>query len=287
MKILVPVDGSDHSYEAVRALAHLSRSEELMLFHALDVPKPAYPMMMPEVAQELYTTMERSMREDGDRLLKRMVALLPSATGPVTSRLEVGSPADLILSIAEERHSDLIVMGARGLGPVKERLFGSVSHRIVTHAPCHAFVVTKPIHRLSKLLLPLQGPEDAEAAVRLLEQRPFRVPPAVTVMTAVPELRPLQPMQESSVAPLMDATRASAQAFVDQVADRLASAGYQAGAVTRVGVPAHAIIEEAAKLQADVIAMGTRGRSGVSRFVLGSVAHAVLHNPPCSILIFK
>lgn len=287
MKVLVPVDGSDHSYEAVRALVHLSRSEELVLLHVLDVPKPAYPMMMPEVAQELYTTMEQSMREDGERLLKRMTALLPSGTGPVTSRLEVGSPAEQILSIAQQQSSDLVVMGARGLGPVKERLFGSVSHRIVTSAPCPALIVTQPVHRMSRLLLALQGPDDGEAALRLLERRLFREPPAVTVMTVVPELRPLQPLQESSIGPLMDATRAGAQAFVDQVADRLASAGYQAAAVTRVGAPAHAIAEETRRSQADLIVMGTRGRSGVSRMVLGSVAHAVLHAPPCSVLVFK
>ncbi|MFO0700496.1 MAG: universal stress protein [Nitrospira sp.] len=56
MKILLTVDGSDHSYEAVRSLKYLTRAEELHVVHVLDVPSPAYPMMMPEVAQELYET---------------------------------------------------------------------------------------------------------------------------------------------------------------------------------------------------------------------------------------
>lgn len=54
-----------HSYEAVRSLKYLPRAEELHLVHVLDVPSPAYPMMMPEVAQELYETVERNMRDDG------------------------------------------------------------------------------------------------------------------------------------------------------------------------------------------------------------------------------
>ncbi|MBH0197743.1 MAG: universal stress protein, partial [Nitrospira sp.] len=54
MKLLLAVDGSDNSYEAVRSLKYLSRAEELHILHVLDVPTPAYPMMMPEVTQELY-----------------------------------------------------------------------------------------------------------------------------------------------------------------------------------------------------------------------------------------
>ena len=103
-----------------------------MLLHALDVRRSAYPMMVPEVANELYTTMEHSLRGDGDRLLDRVVSLLPTDIGPVTKRLDIGSPAEVIANVAQERKTDLIVMGARGVGPVQEQLFGSVSHRIVT-----------------------------------------------------------------------------------------------------------------------------------------------------------
>ncbi|WP_455389861.1 universal stress protein, partial [Petrachloros mirabilis] len=132
MKTLLAVDGSDHSYEAVRALKYLSRADQLILLHALNVPRPAYPMMMPEVSEELYRALERSMREDGERLLDRVQSLLPLHAGPSTKRLELGSPAEVIVTTAEHDKIDLIVMGARGVGPIKERLLGSVSHRILT-----------------------------------------------------------------------------------------------------------------------------------------------------------
>ena len=135
MKILLAVDGSDNSYEAVRSLRYFQRPEELLILHALDVPKPAYPMMVPEVAHELYAAAEQAMKEDGERLLDGIRYLLPEQTGPVTKRLEVGSPGEAIVAVAESRHVDLIVMGVQGLGPVKERLFGSVSHRVLTMAP--------------------------------------------------------------------------------------------------------------------------------------------------------
>jgi nucleotide-binding universal stress UspA family protein len=138
MKTILAVDGSDNAYEAVHVMKYIARAEQLTLLHALNVPRPAYPemMMMPEAAEELYKTLEQSMREDGERLLDRVESLLPLHTGPTKKHLEIGSPAEVIVSMAEEQHADLIVMGARGLGPIKERLLGSVSHRTLTLAPC-------------------------------------------------------------------------------------------------------------------------------------------------------
>ena len=92
-------------------------------------------MMLPEVAAEQHKILEQSMREDGERLLDRIQSLLPIHAGPSTKHLRIGSPAEVIVAMTEEQKADLIVMGARGLGPVKERLPGSVSHRILTLYP--------------------------------------------------------------------------------------------------------------------------------------------------------
>ena len=101
MNILLAVDGSDHSYEAARALQFFARAKTLTIIHVLDVPKPAYPMMMPEVARELYIDLERAMAEEGERLLDRIRSLLPMNSGPVTKQLAVGSPADMIVKAVE------------------------------------------------------------------------------------------------------------------------------------------------------------------------------------------
>ena len=172
MKTILAVDGSDNAYEAVHVMKYMARSEQLTLVHALNVPRPAYPMMVSEAAEELYTALEQSMREDGERLLNRVQSLLPLHAGPTTKHLRVGSPTEVILSMAEEQNTDLIVMGARGLGPIKERLLGSVSHRILTLAPCATLIVNGPVKAMKHILLPLQGSFDAEAAVRFL--RPAR-----------------------------------------------------------------------------------------------------------------
>ena len=71
MKTILAVDGSDNSYEAVHVMKYLARAEQLTLLHALDVSRPAFSEMMPETAEELYKTLEQSMKEDGERLLNR------------------------------------------------------------------------------------------------------------------------------------------------------------------------------------------------------------------------
>jgi len=288
MKTLLAVDGSDNSYEAVHALKYFARAEQLTLLHALDVPRPAYPMMVPEVAEELYKSLEQSMREDGERLLDRVQSLLPMHAGPSTKHLRIGSAAEVIVSTAEEQKADLIVMGARGLGPVKERLLGSVSHRILTLAPCATLIVNGPVKAMKQILLPLQGLSDAEAAVRFLQLKPFHDAVEVTLLTVLPSTQPPWPGEAAAATAekLEEQALQSARDYINGEAERLRAIGYQARGIAVFGTPSAMILQEATKLRSDLILMGTRGRQGITRFLLGSVAHAVLHQMPCPVLAF-
>jgi len=285
MNTLLAVDGSDNAYEAVHALKYLARAEQLTLLHALNVPRPAYPMMLPEVAEEIYKTLEQSMREDGERLLNRVQSLLPMHAGPSTKHLRIGSPAEVIVSMAEQQKADLIVMGARGLGPVKERLLGSVSHRILTLAHCATLIVNGPVKAMKQILLPLQGPFDTEAAMRFLQLKPFHDAVELTLLTVLPSTEPPWPGNAAAAAASTEILEEQAN-FIEGVAERLRTIGYQAHGVAVVGTPSTMILQEATTLRSDLILMGTRGRQGMTRFVLGSVSHAVLHKTPCPVLAF-
>jgi nucleotide-binding universal stress UspA family protein len=285
MNTLLAVDGSDNSYEAVHALKYFARAEQLTLLHALNVPRPAYPMMLPEVAEEIYKTLEQSMREDGERLLNRVQSLLPMHAGPSTKHLRIGSPAEVIVSMAEEQKTDLIVMGARGLGPFKERLLGSVSHRILTLAHCATLIVNGPVKAMKQILLPLQGPFDAEAAMRFLQLKPFHDAVELTLLTVLPSTEPPWPGDAAAAAASTEILEEQAD-YIEGVAERLRAIGYQAHGVAVVGIPSTMILQEATTLRSDLILMGTRGRQGMTRFVLGSVSHAVLHKTPCPVLAF-
>ncbi|HXV68047.1 MAG TPA: universal stress protein [Nitrospira sp.] len=287
MKLLLAVDGSDHSYEAVRALKHLSRAEELHILHVLDVPTPAYPMMMPEVSRELYETVERNMREDGIRLLERIVSLLPMGTGPVTKHLVVGSPADQIVALAEQHKVDLVLLGTRGLGPIKERLIGSVAHRVLTFAPGAKLILPGPLKALSQILLPLQGTDDAEHALRFLQQKPFRDPATITLFTVLPHTRPPWPVDAASAEQMESHALRNAQDFLNDTAAKLGPLGYRTRVTATLGTPVEGILQEAKAVNADLILAGSRGRHGVTRMVLGSVSHALLHQGTYPLMILS
>lgn len=287
MKLLLAVDGSDHSYEAVRALKYLNRADELHLVHVLDVPTPTYPSMIPEVAREFYETTERTMREEGTRLLERIVSLLPLEVGPVTKHLVVGSPADQIIALAEQYKVDLVLLGTRGLGPIKERLLGSVAHRVLTFAPSAKLILRGPLKALDKVLLPLQGPPDAEHAVHFLERCPFRTPPAVTLLTILPSTRPPWPVDDAVAKQLESQALRDGEDFLKEIAVKLTALGHETRVVASLGTPVEGILKEAQAWQPDLILMGSRGRKGVSRLVLGSVSHALLHQGTYPLMVFN
>jgi nucleotide-binding universal stress UspA family protein len=286
MKLLLAADGSNNSYEAVRSLKYLARAEELHLVHVLDVPSPAYSMMMPEVAQELYETVERNMRDDGTRLLDRIVSLLPLDAGPITKHLVVGSPADQIVALAEQLKVGLILLGTRGLGPIKERLVGSVSHRVLTFAPGTKLILPGPLNALHHILLPLQGSYDADHALSFLLQKPFREPPTVTLFTVLPHTRPPWPVDAVSAEHMETHSLGKAKGFLDEIAVKLRPLGYQTRVATMLGTPVEGIIQEAKTSHPDLIVMGSRGRCGVTRMVLGSVSHALLHQGTYPLMVF-
>lgn len=285
MKTLLAVDGSDNSYEAVRALKYFARAEQLTLLHVLNVSKSVQPMMATRGDMEEFTAREQNMRKDGELLLERVQSLLPIHAGPSTKHLRIGSPADVIVSMAGEQKTDLIVMGARGLSPLKEWLLGSVSHRILTLAPCATLIVHGPVKAMKQILLPLQGSYDAEAAIRFLQLKPFHEAVEVTLLTVLPSTD--QPSPAGSAAAASAAEMLEKQTdYIKGVAERLRAIGYQTHGVAVVGTPATMILQQATTLRSDLILMGTRGRQGIARLMLGSVSHEVLHKMPCPVLAF-
>jgi nucleotide-binding universal stress UspA family protein len=242
-------------------------------------------MMMPEVAQELYESVERNMRDDGTRLLDRIVSLLPLDVGPVTRHLIVGSPVDQIVALGEQTKVGLILFGARGLGPIKERLVGSISHRVLTFGPGAKLILPGPLKALHHILLPLQGSYDAEHALSFLQQKPFREPPTITLFTVLPHTRPPWPVDAVSAEHMETHSLRTGKDFLEEIAAKLKPYDYQTRVATTLGTPVDGILQQAKASHTDLILVGSRGRRGITRMVLGSVSHALLHQGTYPLMI--
>jgi nucleotide-binding universal stress UspA family protein len=287
MKIVLAVDGSLHSTDAVRCLAYFAPPEELTLAHAITLPDLDHPMVTPEIRDTVIEEIEGKLRLEGEEILKRARAEVPADFPSVQLVHQIGNPAQVILETAQSSHSDLIILGARGLGPVKELVLGSVSHRVVLHAPCSVLVMKSGVSKIEKILLPVEGEKDAQVALKFLAMHPFRAGTHIEVMTVWPQPQVPWPMTLGQSKLLEERALDHAQERLDIITKQLDAMNYQYTTSVGLGNPAYALLEQARATQPDLIVMSSHGRKGLSRFLIGSISHAVLHQAPCPVLIVR
>lgn len=134
-RILVPVDGSDTSDRAIDQAIVLAQvcNAKLNFLYVANINQLAINACLSDAILEAVT-------KAGNVILDRALEKVPEGL-EAESFSETGSPAVVILELANEEDIDLIVMGSRGLGVVKGVLLGSVSQHLVEQAKCPVMVV--------------------------------------------------------------------------------------------------------------------------------------------------
>ena len=287
MKLLVAVDGSPQSMDAIHALAHFRPPDELTLVHAMTLPDLDHPMITSEVRDQVRDDIEKKLRQESNALLAKTVLELPKDFEPSQQIHEIGSPAHVILETAQSAQPHLIMLGARGMGEVKELILGSVSHRTVLHATCSTFIFKSPLTSLEKILLPIEGDEDAEIAFNFLKLKPFRDTVEIQLLKVWPQPQNPWPITLGQSELLEEHAITHAQEQLDALTTQLGAIGYPASSFVGLGNPSYAIMEQQRANKSDMIMLGSHGRRGLSRFLLGSVSHSVLHQANCPVLIVR
>jgi nucleotide-binding universal stress UspA family protein len=138
--VVLAVDGSAHSAEAVRFLAALPLPEESRIVATTVIPArdPGYGRAWSDA---FLATIEADERRAGQRVLDDAAAAVRRAGREATTDLRAGMPKHAILEAVEEHGADLVVLGARGLGGFEQLVLGSVSRGVSKAAPCSALVV--------------------------------------------------------------------------------------------------------------------------------------------------
>lgn len=287
MKILLAIDGSPQSLYAIQALAHFGPLDEVTLVHALELPDLDHPMIPPEMRDQAIQEMENTLRPKGEALLEQTQSKLPKGVGTVTRIHQIGFPAMVILDTAKSVKPDLIMMGARGLGPIKELVLGSVSHRVLLHAPCSTLIVKNPLPTLQHILIPIEGKEDAEYLFHYLFSLSFVTKPRISVMSVWPQPQLPWPETLSQSKLLEERALAHARDMAEELAQQAEAKHFSSQAIVGLGDPAFAILEQAKMIKPDMIMVGSHGRRGLSRFLLGSVSHSLVHQAPASVLVVR
>ncbi len=141
MKILVPVDGSKYSMEAVKLALKYAKATKTDIY--LMTVTPFISGLDLEISAGAMDKLNESMKSRGEEVLSKAQGILTAEGVTVKTILSSSiSAADEIVSFAEKEKMDLIIIGSRGLGGAATRFFmGSVASKVVTHAPCNVYVV--------------------------------------------------------------------------------------------------------------------------------------------------
>lgn len=134
--IVIAVDGSDHSYRALPYAKGLAEQcgAALWLIHA-------FPHTSDLLGYDEYEKLVGRREAAGQKILDEARQLLGQTTVEIHEELLEGPPAEAILTVAQTRAVDLIVVGSRGLSSIQELLLGSVSQKVLQYARCPVLVV--------------------------------------------------------------------------------------------------------------------------------------------------
>jgi nucleotide-binding universal stress UspA family protein len=146
-KILVPVDGSEHSDRALNFALDLAEkySAKITLLNVAQPVVTTGPMLVtqPMMTPETIPMYVKGIEDAHKRLLAEAVKKAKEAKPElsISKMLIDGRPADMIVEIAQKENFDLIVMGSRGTGGIKKFFLGSVSDRVADEASCPVLLV--------------------------------------------------------------------------------------------------------------------------------------------------
>ena len=279
--VLAPLDGS---MLAERALAHAAtlagaRHTGLLLLRVL-TPQPRRGEALIQ---------EPEARAELQRVADRLKATGLDVDIEISTTL-FGSPAEVIVQTARRQQAKLIVMSTNGRSWLGRWLYGSVAEEALRLAPIPVLLVpatserTWPTQRPPRLLLALDGlPFAAEA-----------IEPAHTWAQAlgasVALVRVLPPRSTEAGAYVYEdplAEQTAAVQSLEKTATTFNEMGIDTSIHTPIGDAARRIMDVAREQDVDAIAMATRGRSGLSRVVLGSVATETLHRADLPMLLVR
>ena len=143
--VLVGMDGSEDSFQALRFLLSLPLARQTKL-RLLSVIEPIrYPTSAPGAVRahlaRMLKEIENERRGELEKVLEKATAELEGSLTRVTRSTPTGNPADVIVAAATAHDADLVVVGARGLGGVTRLLLGSVSEKVLGYARCPVLIV--------------------------------------------------------------------------------------------------------------------------------------------------
>ena len=265
-RLLLVVDGSEYSEGAIQEAIALAKRCGSKLHVMTVLPASLEHEGLGQVVLE---------QEKRAAVARLDAVQVRAAAAGIDCEVLLGHGEDPFQEIVDEAdHStmDLIVMGRRDRGDLARALLGSTAAKVIGHAGCNVLVVPRGARFAGKgVLLAVDGSRHSDAAIAAVAKLAGQCAAPVIAISAAIDAR------------LGDDARAVVQAAKDW----LAKAGVTATAEMRIGA-ADAVITDAAKdRHADLIVMGSHGRTGLDRLLVGSVSERVIGRATCPVMVVR
>jgi nucleotide-binding universal stress UspA family protein len=288
--IVVPTDFSALSQAAAARAGTLARLDgaSIHLVHAVRFPLLATPHEV-SVPAAVWEGVRRAAQE---RLEEARKALEAKGVSTVTAEIsDSGDAAQAIAAAVEAYGADLVVMGTHGHGGLKHAFLGSVAERTLRSVDGPVLAVKEDPARagepITRILLAVDFSVHSDRAVEVAAALGKRLAASVDVIHGFDLPRDYIPYASPFGVELEQKIQASANERLESVRERLRQSQLPVTLHSRRGQPSVVIAEVAAGIGCQLIVMGTRGNSGLSHVLLGSVAERTLRTAPCSVLVVK
>ncbi|MCI0657552.1 MAG: universal stress protein [Acidobacteria bacterium] len=293
-RIVIPLDGSPRAELILGQVARILRREdsEILLLRVVNDH--------PELRRADAAKLVQEEREEAQRYIHDMVHRIASRGAKVHGRIAEGSAAETILDQAATEGATLIAMSTHGRTGLARWIMGSVAEKVVRACPIPVLLVrsfrptpqgdlepaTAEEFPFRKILVPTDGSPAASAVLDPARKFAQLFDSGILVLHAELPMT-LQGSTEMGTLPLSIPTPSEEDAATARVTERFRQAGLRAERRTVVGDPAAEILDLSHAQGIDLIAMATHGRSGFSRWVLGSVAERVLRHAGIPLLLVR
>lgn len=300
MKMLIGVDGSADSLEAVRQAAELMvpvKDSVAFYYSPVALRLPATRSSQAQLVEDARTAMAKAVFE-------RAKSELPSDLR-AGSETVIGTrhPKHGLLAAADEVGANLIVVGARGNAGLQRLLLGSVSRSVVHASKVPVLVARKRdgLHDKLNVLWAYDAADRGDAITHYLNQLSWPGRTRAHILTVMrPQFAGEIPswLDETAVDSEIrawrdqwqrehDAEKQDKQNALKSLCDRSPAAFLKAECHVAEGHPVDQILRRIADQKIDLVVMGAHVGGAVSRLLLGSTSDAVLNQAPCSVLIVR
>lgn len=242
------------------------------------------------------TPLLQTATEAAQSLVKNAVQKLEDHGIKAAAAVITGHPRTAIVEYAEKWGADFIIVGSHGMSGLTRFLMGSVAQYVVNHAPCSVGVIREEDGRRRiagepmKILLATDGSDFALAAAKSIAERPWPKGSEIKVLGVedfiLPAMEPWY-IEPSTFDRLHKEAKEREQEAVSAAAKIISDAGLKVSPTILSGNPKAVIVDEAKDWQADLIVVGSHGRKGIDRFLLGSVSAAVAMHAHCSVEVIR